>query len=128
MMDQLLQQQYIEQYLKAYNAFDTEAMVANLHEAIEFKNISDGEINMHTKGIQAFRQQAEQAKQFFQTRLQRLTNLSFDTDAVTAEIDYHAVLAMDLPNGMKKDDELELKGRSIFRFKDHKIIAITDIS
>lgn len=128
MMDQGLQQQYIEQYIKAYNAFDTEAMVANLHEAIEFKNISNGEVNMHTKGIEAFRQQAEQVRQFFQTREQRLTNLSFDTDTVTVEINYHAVLAMDLPNGMKKDDELKLKGKSIFRFKDHKIIAITDIS
>jgi len=35
---------------------------------------------------------------------------------------------MDLPNGLKKGESLELKGQSIFHFKEQEIIKIQDIS
>ena len=44
------------------------------------------------------------------------------------EIEFHGVIAMDFPNGMKKGDEIKLNGKSIFEFKNSKIIRITDIS
>ncbi len=127
-MEPQLQQHYIEQYIKAYNTFDVDGMLERLHEAIEFKNISNGEVNTQINGIAAFRQQAEQAKQFFQTREQRITNLTFGDTTTTIDIDYQAVLAIDLPNGMKKGDTLALQGKSIFQFQDDKIISITDIA
>jgi 3-deoxy-D-arabino-heptulosonate 7-phosphate (DAHP) synthase len=105
-----------------------DGMLEHLHEAIEFKNISNGEVNIRINGIAAFRQQAEQAKQFFQTREQRITNLTFGDTTTTIDIDYQAVLAIDLPNGMKKGDTLALQGKSIFQFQDDKIISITDIA
>ncbi len=127
-MEPQLQQHYIEQYIKAYNNFDVDGMLEHLHEAIEFKNISNGEVNIQINGIVAFRQQAEQAKQFFQTREQRITNLIIGDNNITVGVDYQAVLATHLPNGMKKGDTLALQGKSIFQFQDNKIISITDIS
>lgn len=127
-MEEHLQRNYIDEYIEAYNAFDVTSMLQNLHDAIEFNNVSNGVVNVKTEGIEAFRQQAEQAKQFFQTRQQRIKNITFDANTVTVEIDYQAVLAMDLPNGMKKGDEIRLQGKTIFQFQDHKIISITDIS
>jgi hypothetical protein len=44
------------------------------------------------------------------------------------EIEYYAVLAMDFSNGMKKGNEIRLNGKSIFVFKNNKIIRITDFS
>jgi hypothetical protein len=37
-------------------------------------------------------------------------------------------LNMDFPNGLKKGNELILKGKSVFKFLDNKIIKLTDIS
>ncbi len=127
-MDQHLQKSYIQEYIEAYNAFNVDAMLKNLHHGIEFKNISDGAVNVQLNGIEAFRLQAEQAQQFFQMREQRITNFTFDRDAVTVEVDYQAVMAIDLPNGMKKGDQIHLQGKTIFRFQDEKITSITDIS
>ncbi|WBE26091.1 hypothetical protein [Denitrificimonas caeni] len=44
------------------------------------------------------------------------------------EIDYTAILAMDLPNGLKKGQELTLSGKSVFEFENNKVIKLTDIS
>jgi len=38
------------------------------------------------------------------------------------------VLGIDFPNGLKKGQKLELKGKTIFTFKNNKIISISDIS
>jgi len=39
-----------------------------------------------------------------------------------------AIFANDMPSGEKAGDKLELKGKSVFRFKDDLIIVIEDIS
>jgi hypothetical protein len=38
------------------------------------------------------------------------------------------VLAKDLPNGLKKGQELNLSGKSIFKFSGNKITSLTDLS
>ena len=121
-------EQIILNYITAYNNFDVDAMLKDFDENILFENISNGEVNMRLEGIEAFRQQAEQAKNFFSHRKQTVTSFNHSNDETEIHIDYNAILAMDFPNGMKKGDELQLKGRSIFKFKDDKIIALTDIS
>ena len=103
-------------------------MLTNLHENIVFKNISNGEVNLSTTGISAFQTQAEQAKNLFSKREQKITEIRFEDDSAQVEIDYYGVFAVDLPNGLKAGDKIELKGKSIFRFTDEKILEITDIS
>jgi hypothetical protein len=44
------------------------------------------------------------------------------------QIDYKSVVAVDLPNGLKAGQELNLKGSSFFEFKDGKILKLVDIS
>ena len=48
------------------------------------------------------------------------------TVAVVA-IAFRAVVAVDLPNGLKKGQVLNLSGRSEFEFQDGAISKITDI-
>ena len=43
------------------------------------------------------------------------------------EVDYSAVLAADFPNGMRKGEKLQLKGKSVFKFLEDKIVALTDM-
>ncbi|MBC7921717.1 MAG: nuclear transport factor 2 family protein [Ferruginibacter sp.] len=118
----------IEEYIRAYNAFDVSGMVATLHPAIEFTNIAQGEVTLTTQGLDAFQAQAQRATQFFKQRQQTITDIQFAHQRAEVGIDYRGVVAVDLPNGMKTGDTLELKGRSIFRFENNQIISIEDIS
>lgn len=122
------QQSIIEQYVNAYNNFDIDGMTRDLDENIVFENISNGQVDLRTGGIEAFRQQAASAKQYFQEREQRISSWEFESGSITVEIDYRAVLAIDLPNGLKAGDALELKGWSTFKFEGDKIIHLIDIS
>lgn len=118
----------VENYVRAYNSFDIERMLADLHDRIIFKNISNGQVTLETKGIEAFQDQARQVVSLFTEREQKINNFSFSEDRCEIEIDYQATLAADLPNGLKAGDKIELKGRSIFRFWGDKIAEIQDIS
>jgi hypothetical protein len=120
--------QAIELYIAAYNNFDIAGMLDNLHREVRFENVSNGQVNLTTEGIEAFKQQAEQAATFFRTREQRITHVHTEADTVVVDIAYHAILAIDLPNGLKAGDALHLKGKSTFVFADGKIIRIKDES
>ncbi|GHA72534.1 nuclear transport factor 2 family protein [Pontibacter akesuensis] len=120
--------QIIQNYIQAYNAFDVAGMIQDLHPNVIFENRAGGEVTFRTEGISAFRKQAEQAKTYFTERKQQLESIDFRGDVVEASINYCGVLAADLPNGMKAGDELTLQGKSIFYFKDGKIIKLQDIS
>ncbi|NAS32254.1 nuclear transport factor 2 family protein [Flavobacteriaceae bacterium R38] len=122
------QKQMIENYVNSYNDFDINGMLKDLSDNIVFENISNGEVDLKTEGIQEFKKQAEAAKQYFQTRKQTIASWEFNNQKVIIDIDYKAVLAIDLPNGMKSGDTLELKGKSEFEFRDRKIIIIRDKS
>ena len=118
----------IENYIKAYNSFDIEGMLQDLDSNIEFKNVSNGEVNLTTQGIVEFKAQAEKAKNIFSQREQKITNMTFSENEIVVEISYQGTLAVDLPNGLQAGNKLELKGKSIFRFSGDKIIEIEDIS
>src|SRR4051794_27284238 len=96
----------IENYIRAYNSFDIEEMLADLDERIIFKNISGGELTHELEGIEDFRAQTVQAAEFFTDREQKITGFSFAGDACEIEIDYRATIAIDFPNGLKAGDRL----------------------
>ncbi len=118
----------ISNYVKAYNNFDIEDMLKNLAPSVKFQNISNGDVDMELDGIAAFRSQAEQATELFERREQIIRSFKHTGNKTEIAIDYNAILAADLPNGLKKGDELNLKGHSIFTFEGDKIVGIMDIS
>jgi hypothetical protein len=121
-------EQIINQYIAAYNNFDVAGMMADFDDAIRFENISNGNVDMTLDGKAAFKQQAEQARMLLSERKQTIRSYHHERDQTTIEIDYFAILAIDLPNGLKKGAELKLSGVSVFKFADNKIIALSDIS
>lgn len=122
------QKEIIQNYINSYNAFDINGMTKDLDEKVVFENISNEKVDLRTEGINDFRKQAESAQHFFEERKQTITSWNFNDNKVSINIDYKAILAIDLPNGLKKGDTLKLKGQSEFEFNKGKIIRITDKS
>jgi hypothetical protein len=118
----------ISNYIKAYNNFDIDGMLTDLDPWVKFVNISSGGVNMTLTGLSAFKDQAIQAKDLFSSREQTIKSFKHADDQSEIEIAYSAVLAIDLPNGLKRGDKLNINGKSTFKFSGDKIIEITDIS
>jgi len=118
----------IERFVRAYNSFDVDGMVALMHSKCSFQNISGGEVTASAKGLRQFRELAETAKALFSTRSQTITAYKFEQESVTVDIDYQGVLRVDLPDGPKAGQTLKLKGKSIFRFRDELIHELIDYS
>lgn len=122
------QKRIIESYIDSYNNFDINGMVENLDQNIVFENISNGNVDLRTEGINEFKEQAKSAQQYFKQRKQTITSWNFNNSIVSININYKAILATDLPNGMKSGDTLELKGKSVFEFENGKVKILTDKS
>ena len=118
----------IERFVRAYNSFDVDGMVALLHPECSFQNISGGQINASAAGISQFRELAEKSKSLFSSRSQKITFYQFDGDTVTIEVDYEGVLGADFANGLKAGETLKMKGKSVFKFRDGLIYQLTDYS
>jgi ketosteroid isomerase-like protein len=118
----------IERYLDAYNRKDVEAMLATVHQDVSFDNIANGTTTASTRGVAALRELALQSVGLFSERRQTIAGFAARDGGAAIAVAFHAVVAEDLPNGLKKGQVLELAGRSEFRFEDGKIRAITDIS
>lgn len=124
----MTRKEIIEHYIRAYNRFDVPSMLLYLHEEVAFKNISNGEENLSLQGIAAFREQAEQAAKLFEEREQVMLAYQEWESVAEVTIAYRAVLATDLSEALKAGNTLELKGKSIFAFKQDKIVSIEDHS
>jgi hypothetical protein len=122
------QKTVIENYIKSYNEFYSTGMTRDLTNDVVFENVSNGKVDLRTEGIEEFAKQAESSKQFFKQRKQTIESWEFNDSKVVITIAYKAVLAVDLPNGLKAGDTLELKGKSEFEFENQKIKKIIDIS
>jgi len=127
-METIAPKQLVEAYIEAYNHFDVAGMLAPLHDDVVFRNVSNGETTLTLTGREAFRQQAEQATQYFSAREQRVTNWQVNGQRVEVVIDYTAVAAIEFSNGLKPGDSLHLQGKSVFQVEDGHIISIEDIS
>ncbi|MNH00701.1 hypothetical protein D3C87_467100 [compost metagenome] len=119
----------IFQYVRAYNSMDVENMIADFAQDVIFQNIMNGEQTMHLKGIEEFKRQGVEAIAYFSERKQSIASLTHNSSCTEITINYRAITAMDFPNGLKKGDEINLNGKSIFEFSsDGKITRLTDIA
>ncbi len=89
----------IDQYVKAYNEFDVDKMVRNIHPDVEFKNIANGEVNMHIQGLETFKKQVKDSTNLLKKREMTITKQTIEGDVVKNKIDFKAVLNVDIPVG-----------------------------
>ena len=118
----------IDRYIDAYNCKDIDSMLIGVHPQVEFKNISAGMVNASTNGIAELRTLAQQSLSLFSERHQKVESFKFQGSVVVVSIAFRAIVAADLPNGLRKGQVLNFSGRSEFEFKDGAICRITDIS
>jgi hypothetical protein len=118
----------VDQYIDAYNRRDVDGMLARVHPQVEFKNISAGAVNASARGVAELRALAQQSLSLFSERRQVIESFEGQGSRAAASITFYAVVAKDLPNGLKKGQVLNLSGRSEFEFQDGAISKITDIS
>ncbi len=119
--------QIIDEYIRAYNEFDVDGMLRNVHKDVELKNTTNGEINVHLKGIDILKKQAEQSANLFKKREMIIVEQVINGDTVENTINFKGVIAVDFPDGPKEDELVKLEGKSIFQFEKGKIILIEDI-
>jgi len=119
----------IFRYVEAYNKIDVENMIADFADDIIFINVMNGENTMELKGIEEFKKQAIEALSYFTEREQSIETITHTRSSTEIVINYSAISAMDFSNGLKKGDEINIQGKSIFEFStDGKIVRLTDIS
>jgi hypothetical protein len=127
-MKEKVMKKIVDQYFKAYNEFDLEGMMKNIHRDVVFKNYAGGEVNLELNGKLAFKNQIEQAFALFKNREMKIVEQKFGDDIVENKIDFKGVLAMDISDELKKYDLIKLQSNSIFKFKNGKIISIEDMN
>ena len=118
----------VDRYIDAYNRKDIDDMLIGIHPKVEFKNISAGVVNASTNGIAELRTLAQHSLSLFSERNQTIESFELQGPVAVATIAFCAVVAADLPNGLKKGQVLNLSGRSEFEFQDGMISKITDMS
>lgn len=127
-MKEKIMKKIVDEYFKAYNEFNLEGMMKNIHRDVVFKNYAGGEVNLELKGKSAFRTQIQQAFALFKNREMKIVGQKFGEDMVENKIDFKGVLAMDISDELKKYDLVKLQSKSIFKFKGGKIVSIEDIN
>jgi ketosteroid isomerase-like protein len=127
-MNEKQKRDLIDRFIDAYNRFDVELLMTFVHPHIEFLNVENGEVSASARGTEEFRALAEQSVKLFSSREQSITRFRVRDEGASVEIDYTAVLAEDLPNGIKSGETLRLTGRSDFTFMDGKISKLVDYS
>ncbi|MEE4210626.1 MAG: nuclear transport factor 2 family protein [Parvularcula sp.] len=115
-------------YIDAYNRFDIDGMMEQLHPDVTFQNYTNEQLTLERRGTRDFREQAEAAAKMFSERNQEITKIRVQYNSIVFEIAYVGKLSIDLPNGPRAGEKVELSGVSEFKFLDGKIIAIIDRS
>ncbi len=118
----------VDHYIDAYNRKDIDDMLISIHPQVEFRNTSAGVVNARANGIAELRVLAQQSLSLFSERNQKIESFELQGRVAVATIAFRAVVAADLPNGLKKGQVLNLSGRSEFEFQDGAISRVTDIS
>lgn len=127
-MDATQAEKLVDSYIEAYNGFDVPGMLACLHPDVQFEHSTNGDVTVRLDGRAAFEGQAIRAAAWFSERTQRVTAFRWQEEQAEVAIDYFAITATDLPNGLKAGTTLQFSGRSVFSFRDELIAFIQDFS
>ena len=127
-MDATQAQVLVDKYIEAYNGFDVPGMLACLHPDVQFEHSTNGDVTVRLDGKAAFESQATRAAAWFTERTQHVTAFRWQDERAEVEVDYFAITATDLPNGIKAGATLQFSGRSVFSFRDELIAFIQDFS
>lgn len=119
---------WVKAYVDHYNRQDIDGMLEQVADDVVFENISNSGGSMTLQGIDAMRQVTELGIQAFSYRRQRIVNLIEGDNKVAAEVVFTGMAALNLPNGIKQGETVELRGVTIFEFRNGKLSRVADYS
>jgi steroid delta-isomerase-like uncharacterized protein len=122
------EEKVVEKFIEYYNSFQVDEMGELFTDDCLFQNISNTSRSVECRGKEDFLKLATQSALLFKERKQTITNWSIGDHKIAVELDYQAILAHDMPNGLKRGETLELKGISIYEFESGKIKRLIDFS
>lgn len=120
----------IERYVACYNSMDIDGMLECVDNQVVFENISNSGNSMRLQGKESLREIAGLGAQAFSYRRQSIVQLICDdaNQNGAAEVQFRGIAALDLPNGTKKGESIELRGISIFEKQGDLLTRIADYS
>ncbi|WP_417786087.1 nuclear transport factor 2 family protein [Tenacibaculum sp.] len=118
----------IKTYIEGYNSFDVDKMLSVLNKSIVFENYTNNSLTLKLNGINQFKKQAEKVLLFFSKRKQEIEEIITKEEHYEVHLKYTATLQVDLSEELKKGNQLNLKGKSIFFFQNDTITKIEDYS
>jgi ketosteroid isomerase-like protein len=116
----------VEDYIRRYNLKDIDGMMTLFSEDVLFESISAATGIMSVQGKENLRQLAQKSAEIFKVRRQTPSNVVLDGNKAAVEVNYWAVLAMDLPDGKKEGEEVQFRGVSFFEIREGLISRLTD--
>lgn len=123
-----MQEDLIRRYVSSYNDRDIDAMLECVTDDVVFENISNSGQSMRLDGKAMMRQVAELSGNAFTYRRQRLISLIVSGGQAAAEIEFEGRAAVDLPNGVKAGETMQVRGASFFEFRGPLLCRIADYS
>ncbi len=120
----------ITSYIDSYNNSDLSEMEKFLDDDIIYKNIVDDDVNITTKGKNAFLELNKKSFSLFTEKEKEIITIFIEKKKIIAEIFFHGVLAKDLNKDVLKGDKVRIETNTEFTFSDKSglIIEITDYS
>jgi predicted ester cyclase len=118
----------IQRYVDAYNAMDIEMMLDCLSIDVRFVNRMGGVVTHSTRGIDSFRNLAQQTVQLFVKREQTIIECIAIEDRAALRVTYSAIVRYDLDNGWRAGQTVNMNGVSFLSLEDHAITEIVDAS
>lgn len=118
----------IARYIAAYNTMDVDGMLSCLADDVRFENITHGRSNVVTENKAALDKIARASLDAFSERTQTPTNCIAVGDRACVAVAFRAVIASDLPNGLKAGHVIEAAGASFFELRDGLIASILDVA
>jgi hypothetical protein len=118
----------INKFITAYNSYDIDSMLSLLHPEVLFTNLSSGKVSVQTEGKEAFEKLARQSAEIFKEREQKIVSYEEANNKVNVEIQYRAKLVINLPNGSRSSDNINMRSKSEFIIKDGLIYSVIDKS
>ncbi len=118
----------VQTYLERYNARDIDGMLECVTDDIVFENISNTGQSMRLEGKAAMGEVARLSGNAFSYRRQTLLSFVAEEAHAAAEIAFEGKAAVDLPNGARAGETIEIRGASFFEFRDGLLCRIADYS
>lgn len=118
----------VSAFVEAYNRRDVEAMLDYVHDEVVFESHAGGVLVASVQGRTAFADLARHSAALYRARRQDVGPFIVGLDRVALAITFKATPAVDMPNGWRAGQRIELSGVSFYRLKDGLIIELADSS